>query len=262
MIIKADKYYNLLKTIREVRKELQLNTISLEDKKKKIGTVVQAYRALGDLDNCAAFLDSVINEDAIDEELVDVFIHIKEISGRTHVRKGELGEALKDFESALNMAEKYDMDYKIMDMCQSLSNIYEKKGDYRRALIYYNQYSRLSDDTYRAKNYAYSKYLLEVYGLDEISEETRRMVQKNRDLGLRVNIDSLMGIYNRRFLHDALTETLMEERNTCRICVIMMDIDFFKQYNDTYGHVAGDEVLRNVGGILRRYAGSVPPQLF
>lgn len=59
--------------------------------------------------------------------------------------------------------------------------------------------------------------------------------------------DSLTGVFNNRHLHKRLNE----EFTHCRaagspLSVIMVDIDHFKQYNDTYGHVIGDEVLRHV----------------
>lgn len=59
--------------------------------------------------------------------------------------------------------------------------------------------------------------------------------------------DSLTNIYNRRAGHKKLEE-IMEIEN--RISLAMVDIDDFKLYNDTYGHVKGDEVLRTIAGIF------------
>jgi diguanylate cyclase (GGDEF)-like protein len=62
-------------------------------------------------------------------------------------------------------------------------------------------------------------------------------------------VDALSNLPNRR----ALDETLM--RLTGHFAVAMIDIDHFKQFNDTYGHAAGDVVLRRVAKLLRRHAG-------
>lgn len=67
----------------------------------------------------------------------------------------------------------------------------------------------------------------------------------------QVNSDPLTGLYNRRYL----TETMGRELARCMregqpLSVLMIDIDHFKVVNDTYGHQAGDEVLKQLGAIL------------
>ena len=64
-------------------------------------------------------------------------------------------------------------------------------------------------------------------------------------------IDSLTGLYNRRWLDTSLTDQMDRCRETHRdLSVFFMDLDGFKGYNDTYGHLAGDHVLSTVGRIL------------
>jgi len=65
-------------------------------------------------------------------------------------------------------------------------------------------------------------------------------------------IDGLTGIYNRRFF-DAEVERLLKQHHRAdhALSMIMIDIDFFKKYNDYYGHLAGDDVLRQVAGKLK-----------
>jgi two-component system cell cycle response regulator len=63
--------------------------------------------------------------------------------------------------------------------------------------------------------------------------------------------DGLTGLFNRRYFDDLL---LSEVRRTLRykapVSVILIDLDHFKQVNDTYGHLMGDEVLRNIGRLV------------
>lgn len=62
--------------------------------------------------------------------------------------------------------------------------------------------------------------------------------------------DQLTGVYNRKKLNILLNK--YEKKGTPgELAVIMMDIDYFKRYNDTYGHQAGDVVLREVSAVLR-----------
>src|SRR5438128_2216244 len=63
--------------------------------------------------------------------------------------------------------------------------------------------------------------------------------------------DQLTGLYNRRFLEDALTrETGRAARSGEPVAVAILDVDHFKRINDTYGHEAGDAVLRELGQAL------------
>lgn len=65
------------------------------------------------------------------------------------------------------------------------------------------------------------------------------------------NIDGLTGLYNHRVFHDRLNEeiNLCEEKNST-LSMIFMDVDNFKNYNDLYGHIKGDELLKKISVIL------------
>jgi diguanylate cyclase (GGDEF)-like protein len=64
--------------------------------------------------------------------------------------------------------------------------------------------------------------------------------------------DPLTGLYNRRFIVQRLKEELnRSRRSNSPITMVMIDIDDFKDINDTYGHDAGDRILKTVGNIMR-----------
>ena len=66
------------------------------------------------------------------------------------------------------------------------------------------------------------------------------------------NEDGLTGIYNHRFFYGALGEIMKTcERDNSLVSMILIDIDYFKIYNDTNGHQMGDEVLKTMGFILK-----------
>ncbi|MCK4532690.1 diguanylate cyclase [bacterium] len=65
--------------------------------------------------------------------------------------------------------------------------------------------------------------------------------------------DSLTGLFNRRYFEERLKmEISRAERYKRFLCLIMLDIDNFKEYNDTYGHLKGDVVLQKVARILKK----------
>lgn len=69
--------------------------------------------------------------------------------------------------------------------------------------------------------------------------------------------DSLTGLYNRRYMEVALEHEIRRvRRQRTSLGVIMMDLDNFKQFNDTYGHGAGDMLLRQLGTFLRTHVRS------
>ena len=65
--------------------------------------------------------------------------------------------------------------------------------------------------------------------------------------------DALTGAYNRRHFDDRLrAEIAFAVRHATDCALILLDLDHFKRVNDTYGHPAGDEILRHLGGIATR----------
>jgi diguanylate cyclase (GGDEF)-like protein len=66
--------------------------------------------------------------------------------------------------------------------------------------------------------------------------------------------DPLTGLFNRRYLEESLSrEVQRAQRNQHALSVIMVDVDHFKRFNDTFGHEAGDMVLRELGRFLRKH---------
>jgi diguanylate cyclase (GGDEF)-like protein len=64
--------------------------------------------------------------------------------------------------------------------------------------------------------------------------------------------DPLTGLYNRRYMEESLNRELRRaERKNSQLGVMMLDVDHFKLFNDTFGHEAGDSVLRSLGNLLR-----------
>ena len=76
--------------------------------------------------------------------------------------------------------------------------------------------------------------------------------EKNRQLRELANRDGLTGLYNHRYFHEQLSKDFLRARRYHEsLSCILLDIDYFKKFNDTYGHQTGDIVLSTLGQVIR-----------
>ena len=76
------------------------------------------------------------------------------------------------------------------------------------------------------------------------------IIENNKRIAIQ---DALTGLYNRRYLIDSLNEHIeLTNRYGESFCLMMFDLDGFKQVNDTFGHLAGDKTLRAISKVLRK----------
>ena len=88
--------------------------------------------------------------------------------------------------------------------------------------------------------------------LRELEEENARLTAANRALSEMSSRDSLTGLYNRWYVLEKIDREINRSlRHGSPMSLLMIDIDHFKQINDAFGHLVGDEVLRAVGQVLK-----------
>jgi len=92
---------------------------------------------------------------------------------------------------------------------------------------------------------------------DAQKELTEKIIAEEKLLNLQKELeeqairDSLTGLYNRRFLDETLARELSRaERDKYSVSVVMLDLDHFKVFNDTFGHDVGDMMLKQLGKLL------------
>jgi len=110
-------------------------------------------------------------------------------------------------------------------------------------------------------------YLTEVFndmvarlraGREELHAASEALQKKNEELGRLSVTDGLTGLFNRRHLMETLVaEQRRAQRSKRPFSLLMLDVDHFKKFNDKFGHLAGDEVLLSVSGIIRKCARNV-----
>lgn len=87
-----------------------------------------------------------------------------------------------------------------------------------------------------------------------LSLKTAQIIKRNYILEIENITDPLMDINNRRYLEQKLHEEFSKTvRYGLAFSILMIDIDYFKKINDTYGHDIGDMVLRNLGRLIKKF---------
>ncbi|MBN1626363.1 MAG: diguanylate cyclase, partial [Deltaproteobacteria bacterium] len=101
-----------------------------------------------------------------------------------------------------------------------------------------------------------SDFIKKPFGIEELEAKIRRIITE-RNLRKELNrlsiTDSLTELYNQRHFFDRLNdEVIRAGRQKHTLSLILLDINDFKIYNDTYGHLEGDEILKGAGKIITR----------
>jgi diguanylate cyclase (GGDEF)-like protein len=90
----------------------------------------------------------------------------------------------------------------------------------------------------------------------QLSQRERELVATNDRLTVMASIDMLSGLANRRGFQSRLDfEWMKAQQYNCELSLLMIDVDHFKLYNDTYGHPEGDACLTRIGETLAGIAG-------
>ncbi len=85
----------------------------------------------------------------------------------------------------------------------------------------------------------------------ELRETQQQLLDSNQQLERQAMLDALTGLANRRRFDEVLDEEIRRARRSgTPLSLLMIDIDHFKRYNDTYGHPAGDACLQRIAGLL------------
>ncbi len=101
-----------------------------------------------------------------------------------------------------------------------------------------------------------SDFIKKPFNLEELEAKIRRIITERnlrRELNRLSITDSLTELYNQRHFYTRLQEEVTRaKRQRHSLSLILLDLDKFKEYNDAYGHLAGDDILRTAGQIINK----------
>ncbi|MER0280320.1 diguanylate cyclase [Clostridioides difficile] len=186
----------------------------------------------------------------------DVFIYnskldyIYKLYGDLYIKFGNIDEGISCYLKGLNLVKKSSLNPKKMSIFYGLiANGYELKKDFKLAIEYYKSMDWYSDKWEKNNSYKTSQGIHKQYELRQKQESLRALVDNNKKLENDILKDGLTQLYNRRYLEEQLD--LFNGTREKNMVAILVDIDYFKSYNDNYGHLAGDKVITKVTDIIR-----------
>lgn len=257
---KALEYLNKSYNILTKEKDM----ISLGEIENKIGKV---YYKLNNLSKAEELFFSALKRlDEVNNKYyaIDVLINIAKLNN------SQLNKNIFYFERAIQYAENINAKKKLCEIYKYVSDYYEKVNNYKIALEYFKNYSRLNEElmtsniqnkleilkielghTKEIDKYENVKNRLE----KEISiqkTELEKIKKFNEQLEKKAYEDELTGIPNRRYINAYLNKIWEQTKiNNEIIALYMIDIDNFKLYNDYWGHSKGDECLVEVAKCIK-----------
>jgi len=208
--------------------------------------------------------------------IVDDSISIRNFLSTSIKKEGHDVIAVSGGEEAIDVFKQKKIDLILMDAemrgmdgFSTTQKIRELTENHWIPIIFLSAYSQ---DEYiqKALDYGADVYLRKPINFVELHGQIRAMTRiskmrdemfklneslklANQQLAKHANIDGLTGIANRRNFEIRLQlEANHCRRHQCSLSILLCDIDFFKQYNDTYGHIAGDECLCKVAKSIEK----------
>jgi len=179
---------------------------------------------------------------------------------------------------AIKYGEQINARKKLSKLYKLISEFYEKKEEYKLALEFYKKYYLMEQEieiTVISHKLEIIKIELsklfsqeEVQKITKLNEQLEKdignknvlldtMEKANKNLNVEVISDELTNIPNRRGVNCYLSKVWMEcEIKPKNIALLMMDIDYFKRYNDCYGHLEGDNCLKKIADCLKGVFGN------
>lgn len=174
----------------------------------------------------------------ISSHLIYIFLKEKEDKYRL------LWPANCNNEEIMSMLEKIQEDSKVMISADRRIGVFPLQGEgtILGALVAYSTIGKLSAN--------------EIEYLVELTKQSGITIQRANvysEVLKHATLDALTGLNNRRQFEIRLKqETAQSSRKNTNLCCLMLDIDYFKRVNDTYGHSAGDCVLKGIAEIITK----------
>lgn len=183
----------------------------------------------------------------INEELIAVKQQLKQKEQELKEERKHLQEMITAYTALIEYGQAG-----IKDKITDVDNI---KTSTIKAVNQYEDKSKIISEVTRTANLVMNKMVKEAAHWRQKAQEADEWRTKAQLMEQIAAIDKLTQVYTRRLFDEQVLELISQAMTSQKdVSLIMLDIDHFKKINDTYGHQAGDEVLRIVTGLIKQVA--------
>lgn len=213
------------------------------------------YQQISDQQQCSRYIDAALAEVEHENNKFERIIYLLElieigIDAGLYLKADEIAGMAEEQLKYAGTAGKWTrfMEYRI--------EIYEALGKKEELVTAYEKYYEYDRKYGEEKAHAAVKRVSREIELMRELDRKSEIEQRQADLYDKRGMDELTGLYNRWGIRDQIGALRREYAGRDeKLTVAVVDVDFFKEYNDTYGHIAGDECLKSIADILKRNAG-------
>ena len=223
-------------------------------------------KAEADLETCYRLLEKVDKESFLNNEL---YVELTDL--QIKVKKGDYASALEKANNLLRICEQYNAGFRVA-IYLSILEIYDKTDQE-------NLYAEAATALIAEKDAAshvlkkdYVQYVNSKYEMQLLGEDNQRLAiiilaalclllivclaivimgLYYRKMKNDTRLDGLTQVYNRKFLEKDLKKMFQRRLKNMQWGVLMVDVDYFKKFNDFYGHTMGDMVIKEVAASLK-----------
>ena len=216
------------------------------------------------------FFSSLKRLDKVENKFyaIDVLVNIAKLQ-----LEKDSDKSLYYFEKAIQYAEKINAKKKLSLVCKIVADYYEKIGNYREALENFKRYHGVEQEIKTSivgnkleilkiqlehldenDKFQEIKMVNKRLGIEILNQtnELNKIEKLNKVLEKKAFEDELTGVPNRSYINYHLNKTLEEALlDDQTVILFIIDIDYFKKYNDYWGHLGGDECLIKVANCLK-----------
>ncbi len=207
------------------------------------------YAKLGDREQCMKWMEEVLaNLEIVEadrmlafENYTSFFEAMMDIGHKAYAKK------FLDFMESSSDTDGIDqrriLEKKRMQYCLKYEDESQHHAAYER---FYTKMQEIKSETDKAITDAMKAMIY----LRKLKKSTEKLKDENDDLARTSTTDALTGIFNRGYFDSTMLQ-YAQEPEAGTLTVIMLDVDYFKEYNDFYKHSEGDQVLIEVAACLR-----------